>query len=95
MSVGVAEWLVRLASIYSAAGIAFGLLFAMWGAGRADPVARDGTWGFRLLLIPGAAALWPLLLYRMLVAPGRRWEERNRHLDAARSSMRSSREPTR
>ena len=30
----------------------------------------SGTWGFRLLILPGAAALWPLLLLRWLRAKG-------------------------
>jgi hypothetical protein len=35
---------------------------------RLDAVAAHGTTGFRLLLVPGAALLWPLLLRRVLGA---------------------------
>jgi hypothetical protein len=49
---------------YAGIGAAFAAAFAAWGAGRIDPVARHGTWGFRLLILPGAVALWPLLLVR-------------------------------
>ena len=48
---------------YAAVGLLFAGPFAAWGAGRTDPVARHGTWGFRILVIPGAAALWPLLAW--------------------------------
>ena len=37
----------------------FGLLFVTRGVGRVDPAAASGTWGFRVLILPGAAALWP------------------------------------
>lgn len=49
---------------YLAGGLVFALAFVCFGAGRIDPHATHGTWGFRLLIIPGAAALWPLLLSR-------------------------------
>jgi hypothetical protein len=31
---------------------------------RIDPMARGAGWGFRLLITPGAALFWPLLLVR-------------------------------
>ena len=58
-SVGVA-----LAGLYATVGMVFALAFAWRGASRLDPAAREGTWGFRLLVIPGAAAFWPLLALR-------------------------------
>ncbi|MGA2053021.1 MAG: hypothetical protein ABSH19_06900, partial [Opitutales bacterium] len=32
-----------------------------WWAGRLDVSAQKGTWGFRLIILPGAIALWPAL----------------------------------
>lgn len=60
-----AIFLILLGS-YLACGLVFGVAFVCFGAGRIDPHAAHGTWGFRLLVIPGAAALWPLLLNRWL-----------------------------
>ncbi len=47
-------------------GLIFALPFVMRGAGRIDPVARTGTAGFRILIIPGVIALWPLLMSRWI-----------------------------
>jgi hypothetical protein len=60
-----AAFLIALGA-YLASGIVFALAFVWFGAGRVDAHAKEGTWGFRLLIIPGAAALWPLLLSRWL-----------------------------
>lgn len=62
----LATWLVRLLSAYLLIGVLFALPFAWRWAGRLDPVASHGTLGFRLLLLPGASLLWPLLLRRLL-----------------------------
>ena len=48
--------------VYGVAGVVFAVPFAWKGAGAIDPAAKRGTWGFRLLALPGAVALWPLML---------------------------------
>lgn len=58
------EGLVAAASAYVALGLAFAVPFALVGAGRIDPDARASTWGFKLMVLPGAALLWPLLARR-------------------------------
>lgn len=49
-----------------------GLLFAVWfvahGVGRVDPVASGAGVGFRVLIVPGCAALWPVLLVKWVRA---------------------------
>jgi hypothetical protein len=67
----LATWLVRLVGAYLAIGCCFALPFAARGVNRIDAVAAHGTPGFRLLLLPGATLLWPLLLRRVLRAPPR------------------------
>lgn len=62
MPLPVAELLADAVKLYAAAGAIFAVLFAWRGAGTLDPAARAGTLGFRLLIVPGSAALWPLLL---------------------------------
>src|SRR5262249_32473730 len=52
--------------IYLVCGLVFAIPFAFFGAKRLDSHALHGSWGFRLLIIPGAMALWPLLLKRWM-----------------------------
>jgi hypothetical protein len=59
-----ASAIVTVLLFYLAAGLAFAIWFAVRGAGRLDPVAAAGSGGFRLLIVPGAALLWPLLALR-------------------------------
>jgi hypothetical protein len=66
LSLALATWIVRLAAGYLLTGVGFAIPFAVRWAGRLDPVAAHGTAGFRLLAIPGAVLLWPLLLARLL-----------------------------
>jgi hypothetical protein len=53
-----------LAGIYAAIGVIFAAVFVAVGIGRIDPVARTAPLGFRLIVLPGCAALWPLMLGR-------------------------------
>lgn len=87
MSEVVAKVLVAAAAVYLGAGLAFAVPFVVRGAARIDPAARAATWGFKLAILPGAAAFWPLL--------ARRWrrgtpppEECNAHRNAARRPRR-------
>ena len=64
MNEQLAGWVVATAGAYVAAGVVFAAAFVTWGVSRIDPVAREGTWGFRLIILPGVVALWPLLLIR-------------------------------
>ena len=66
MLVTLAEWLVLLLGSYLAVGLIFALPFVLRGVNRIDPVAREGTWGFRLIILPGVVACWPLLLKRWI-----------------------------
>jgi hypothetical protein len=62
----VATWLVGAAGTYLVLGVIFAVPFATWLVNRMDPVAAQGTRTFRLLIVPGAVLLWPLLLSRLL-----------------------------
>jgi hypothetical protein len=63
-----AQWMVTLFAIYMLAGVAFAAAFVTVGIARVDPVATHAPWGFRLMVMPGVAALWPLLLARWVQA---------------------------
>lgn len=69
---------------YLLTGIGFAIPFAGFGVKRIDRHAARGTWGFRLLLIPGAAFLWPLLAKRWLSGAQKSPEEKTAHRSAAR-----------
>lgn len=80
----LANLIVATTGAYAGLGIIFAIAFLFFGASRVDPVAKDGSWGFRLLILPGCVALWPIL--------ARRWwsggpppSERNAHRDAAQT----------
>ena len=81
----IARLLVHGAEIYLGLGLVFAIAFAFRGAGRIDPAARAGTFGFRLLIVPASAALWPLLLSRWVKGTPPP-EEHNAHRDAAKAA---------
>lgn len=55
---------------YAAAGFIFASWFVAFGAGRLDQAARGMPLQVRLILMPGAAALWPYLAWCQLRAKG-------------------------
>ena len=67
----VAELLVDALTAYSLAGAVFAVAFVTMGIQRVDSVAVHAPLGFRLIVLPGVAALWPLLLVRWLKAAPR------------------------
>jgi hypothetical protein len=60
-AVTVAEVVVLGGAAYALAGLLFGVWFVTTRLGRFDPAARGTSVWFRLLLLPGCVALWPLL----------------------------------
>ncbi len=60
----IAQILVVITLIYVAVGVLFAVAFVFRGVQRIDPGAEGGSILFRLLILPGSAALWPLLLKR-------------------------------
>jgi hypothetical protein len=57
-----------LLAIYASAGFVFGIAFVTTGIARLDPAAKGSSWGFRVIILPGVAALWPWLLTRWVRA---------------------------
>ena len=60
--------MIWLAGAYAGVGVVFAAAFVIWGVQRVDPAARGTRLGFRLLILPGSATLWPLLLRRWMRA---------------------------
>lgn len=86
MNVLLAQVLLALAGTYLAVGLAFAIAFVARGVGRVDAAAAEASLGFRLLLVPGAAALWPLLAQRWRRATGAPPAEHDAHTAAARGA---------
>jgi hypothetical protein len=57
-------------ALYAAAGAVTAVAFAAFGVTRVQPAPV--SLGARLLILPGAAALWPYVLVRWLRARGAR-----------------------
>ena len=74
------EIMLSIVGGYFTLGVLFAIPFALWGAKKIDPKAREGTWGFRVLLVPGSALFWPFLLKRWLNAgrPPEEWIRQRR-----------------
>lgn len=80
----LAKLIVAAAGVYTVLGILFAVVFVFFGAPRIDPAAREGSAGFRLLILPGCVALWPILAKRWW-SGGPMPAERNAHREAATS----------
>lgn len=53
-------------ALYAAAGVAVAAAFVVFGVTRVLPEPVPVTVGARILIFPGAAALWPYVLVRWL-----------------------------
>ena len=60
----LAKAFVYALEIYAALGLVFAVIFVSAGVQRLDSEAQGAGVGFRLLIVPGAAAFWPMLLAR-------------------------------
>jgi hypothetical protein len=71
MSVAWAETVVGAVALYGAIGVAFAAVFLAIGLRRVDPVAEAGPLRFKLLIAPGIAVLWPLMLVMLFTGSAR------------------------
>ncbi len=79
----IAWILLSVVGVYAVIGLMFAIFFVTRGVSRIDPAAVGGSIGFRILIIPGVAALWPLMMRRQQARKPPP-EERNAHRDLAR-----------
>ena len=57
-------------AVYAVMGLVTAVLFVAFGLSRVLDQSTTVTLGARLLLLPGAAALWPYVLARWLMGRG-------------------------
>lgn len=67
MPLALANAIILILSAYLGVGVIVGILTVFFASSRLDPSAAAGTFGFRMMILPGAVALWPILLRRLLV----------------------------
>jgi hypothetical protein len=54
--------ILMLTLLYLLLGLLFAIFFLIRGVERIDPSAHGSGLGFRLIILPGTIALWPVLL---------------------------------
>ena len=88
----IVEVFLIAVGIYLLCGFVFAIPFVLAGVRRIDPHAAHGSWGFRVLIIPGTMFLWPLLARRWMKGVHEPPDENTPHRCAARNSCASRRE---
>jgi hypothetical protein len=66
MVIDVVEGALLTIAIYVAIGSILAVPFVIFGIGRVDRSAKGAPAMFRVLVLPGVVALWPLILRRWL-----------------------------
>lgn len=84
MSVAAAEFIVMTLEWYLGCGALFAAVFLWRWVGILDPAAGQGTLGFRILVFPGVAMLWPLFAIRLVRGGTMPPDEWNAHRASAR-----------
>lgn len=51
-----------LLAIYTLIGVLFAIPFIIRGVREVDEAAEESSWKFRLMILPGTVAFWPVLL---------------------------------
>ncbi len=68
MALLIARLIVIVLGGYALIGFIFAIAFVISGVERVDQNATGSTRGFRLIIIPGVAGLWPVVLAKWLAA---------------------------
>ena len=64
--VSIVTWAINVVRAYIIAGLVFAIPFVLFWAQRVDHAAKGSSLGFRIIIIPGVAAFWPMLAIRLL-----------------------------
>jgi hypothetical protein len=68
MGYDAARTILWIAGAYLGIGSIVTVPLVLSGIGRIDPAAKAAPWSFRVLVVPGVVAFWPLLLRRWIAA---------------------------
>ena len=91
MNLATAEFIVDAVTGYLTCGAVFAVLFVWRWVGYVDPAAVQGTPGFRILIAPGVAIVWPLFVVRLLRRANEPPDEWTAHRAAVRLGRTSKR----
>jgi hypothetical protein len=75
----IAAGFLIVIGVYLGCGFLFAMPFVSMGVKKIDPHAAHGSWGFRLLIVPGTMAFWPVLLKRWVGGKTKPPEECSAH----------------
>jgi|WetSurMetagenome_2_1015567.scaffolds.fasta_scaffold80211_2 hypothetical protein len=64
MDIAIVHAALAAAGSYAAIGVLTGVPFVIFGVGRIDRAADSAPWAFRVLVLPGVIAMWPLMMRR-------------------------------
>lgn len=78
MATTIISLLLVIAGLYLLAGLLFAILFVIIGITKVDESTHGSGIGFRIIIIPGIMAFWPLLL--------KKWIRSIRDLNANKNS---------
>jgi len=81
----VATAFVGALEVYAALGFLFAFNFVVFGVQRLDLQAKGTSFGFRLLILPGVAAFWPMFLSRWMRGVTEPPLEKNPHREGGRA----------
>jgi hypothetical protein len=76
--------LVFILETYTFFGLLFAVPFVWFAVQKLDSETQGSGFAFRLLILPGVAAFWPLLLHRLLRGSSEPPLEHNPHRNATR-----------
>ena len=79
--------IVWVIAVYAGIGLAFALFFVTFRVSSIDQSAAGVGVGFRLIILPGVAVLWPLLVRRSIQGVKGPPTEINSHRGAAAARM--------
>lgn len=75
------EILIYSTLFYLVTGTFCGVVVSFFGIKHLDPAAKNGTIGFKLLIIPGLSVFWPFFMYRWMKGISEPPVESNSHRD--------------
>lgn len=64
----ISQLILLIVAVYIAIGACIAVPFVLTGVSTVDHAARGAPWLFRVLILPGSIALWPVVLAKWRAA---------------------------